>query len=249
MNYIQVCEDRLLEHLTARQQTSLKISGIPQVVIDGVRAVYSNDRKALDEFGERVLLGSGAKVFIEGPYNNDALIKARAVVLEGRPSLNETPELSEQRLDEATVVFRRALRTALGPYVDLYRYKTQLDDQIAAEEAALEFALAALTSRSIRRGEPITRKDLGTAYGPSTFLITLAAECAWVKEEEVRQNLSVQLSSLAADVPEDPEQFKKDTGFSWRDWVYQSFEEAATRRAPWAARYARRLRTELTELT
>jgi hypothetical protein len=246
MNHIQECETKLNEHRVALRNVSREIDEVPEVLAAGVMALYNNDRKALDEFGERVLLGAAAMLFAQGPKGNHDLAKARATVLASRPSLNGAPPVAEHKLDAATEDFRAAIRNALWSYVTLFRHRDHLTGQIRAEEAALNFALAALASRSLRTGAAVTRKDLGHDLDAARFLTALAAECAWSKEADVRLNLADQLSFLAADVPEDPEKFKKYTGFSWQDWVYRGFEVAVQRPAPWAALYVRSLHPDAT---
>jgi hypothetical protein len=249
MNYIQECETQLNEHRAALRNTQAEISAVPEVLIAGVTALYTNDRKTFDEFAERVLLGAAATLFTQGAKGNSALAKARTAVLEGRPSLNATTPLPEHRLDVATDTFHGALRAALEPYTSLLRYRDNLIGKIRAKEAAIEFALAALASRSIHTGASVLRKDLGYDVDAARLFTALAAECAWSKEADVRLNLADQLSFLAADVPENQEQFKKLTGYSWKDWVYVVFEVSARRPAPWAANYARLLHQSASDAT
>jgi hypothetical protein len=244
MNAITQREHDLVARRAELDEARIQLRTVPEVLRDAVVALRSGDTSAFEMVIERILLGAGATSFAQGAGADRQLVELRSDVLRTRTASFEPDQVG------ATAVlgtFVARVRGYLAPLIVLFEQVDTLEETVRAGEAAINIALAVLAARSLHDGEVVTGKDLGWEFGVEPFFTALAAECAWSRETNVvRSNLSVQLAALAAVA--DERQLPWSVHTPWEDWVYDAFEVAAARGAPWASHLARRLRPHPTPI-
>jgi hypothetical protein len=240
MSNIAQQESHLIELRAALHEAQIQLREVPEVLRDAVTAFRANDTPALERVAERILLGAGATSFAKGPGADVRLIKLRQDVLRTRTALASPDKLM------ATEVWQHfvALVRGYAAFDQAFARVDTLEESVRTAKLAIDVTLAAMAVRALRGTKVVTCKDLGKEFGVEAFFTALAAECAWVKDAPAtRAALTVQLTTLAADQPPDPEQFTREKRTTWEHWVFDVFETAAARPARWAASLASSLRT------